>query len=257
MGELVDALLYLGPQDLRLKEQLPADVALDVDYRKELQRREALTGVPGAARATPKDLLKELDQQIVNGADNPLFAIPKPQDRSLPDPRPQRLFNRASTSRATATHLNKNAANDEPHFFRMSPGLLMLTDGKDIAIWIFEPRYLVTRRSCPDSKLAILHEGILFQNNASVSEPSDDRFDIFHFPAQDRALQRSEIWDFCNPNLMPSDAHDQCVLIEAYKLTSEVSSIEGTRLVVILGGNKANHLSRSEHLFLRDSSGAR
>jgi hypothetical protein len=49
MGELVDALLYLGPQDLRLKEQLPADVAPDVDYRKEVQRREALPGVPGAA----------------------------------------------------------------------------------------------------------------------------------------------------------------------------------------------------------------
>src|SRR3984893_13458346 len=125
----------------------------------------------------------------------------------------------------------------------------VLTDGKDIAIWIFEPRNFVTRRSCPDSELAILHEGILFQDNASVPEPSDDGFDIFYFPAQNRALQWSEIWDFCNPNLMPSDAHDQCVLIEAYKLTSEVSSIEGTRLVVILGGNKANHLSRSEHLF--------
>src|SRR3984893_6223651 len=110
---------------------------------------------------------------------------------------------------------------------------MMLTDGEYIAVWIFEPRYLVTRGSCPDSQFAILHEGILFQDNASVPEPSDHGFDIFHFPAQDRALQWNEIRDFCNSNLMPSDAHDQCVLIEAYKLKSEVSSIEGTRLVVI------------------------
>src|SRR6266403_5289689 len=101
---------------------------------------------------------------------------------------------------------------------------MMLTDGKDIAIWVFERRYLVARERCPNSKLAILNEGILFQNNAFVLEPSDDRFDIFYFPAQDRPLQWSEIWNLCNPNLVPSDAHDHCVLIKAYKLTSKVCS---------------------------------
>jgi hypothetical protein len=76
MEDLVDAFLYLGPQDLRLKEQMPADVGLDVDYRMELQRREVLAGFPGTATGT----LKELDQQIVDGAENPLFAVPKPPD---------------------------------------------------------------------------------------------------------------------------------------------------------------------------------
>ena len=37
--ELVDAFLYLGPEDLRPAEQMPADIGLDIDYRMELQRR--------------------------------------------------------------------------------------------------------------------------------------------------------------------------------------------------------------------------
>ena len=61
---------------------------------------------------------------------------------------------------------------------------MMLTDRKDIAIWIFEPPYLVTRGSRPNSKLTILNEGILFQDNAFVPEPSDHGFDIFYFPAR-------------------------------------------------------------------------
>jgi hypothetical protein len=76
MADLVDAFLYLGPQDLRLNEQMPADVALDVDYRMELQRREALTGFPGAATGT----LKEFNQQIVNSAETPLHIEPKGPD---------------------------------------------------------------------------------------------------------------------------------------------------------------------------------
>jgi hypothetical protein len=82
MEDLVDAFLYLGPQDLRLREKIPADIALDVDYRAELQRGGAVLGFPDAASETPK----ELDQQIVNGADDPLFAIPKPKDATPPDP---------------------------------------------------------------------------------------------------------------------------------------------------------------------------
>jgi hypothetical protein len=73
MEDLVDAFLYLGPQDLRLWEQFPADIALDVDYRMELRRRDSLPGLPAAPLVT----LKESDQQIVNGAEHPLLAIPK------------------------------------------------------------------------------------------------------------------------------------------------------------------------------------
>lgn len=86
MAQLADAVLYLGPQDLRLKEQLPADVALDIDYRMELQRRGALPGFPGAGSGTSKEALKEFDQQIVNDAANPLFAIPKLERLNLADP---------------------------------------------------------------------------------------------------------------------------------------------------------------------------
>ncbi len=82
MEDLVDAFLYLGPQDLRLREKIPADIALDVDYRAELQRGGAMLGFPDAASQTAK----EFDQQIVNGADNPLFEIPKPKDANLHDP---------------------------------------------------------------------------------------------------------------------------------------------------------------------------
>jgi len=49
---MVDAILYLGPQDLRLKEQIPADIALDIDYMTELQRRESLTGFLGSRTRT-------------------------------------------------------------------------------------------------------------------------------------------------------------------------------------------------------------
>jgi hypothetical protein len=82
MEDLVDGFLYLGPQDLRLREKLPADIALDVNYRMELQKGGARFGFPEAATETAK----EFDQQIVNGAENPLFVIPKPPDPKVPDP---------------------------------------------------------------------------------------------------------------------------------------------------------------------------
>jgi hypothetical protein len=72
MGDLVDALLYLGPQDLRLREKIPADIALDVNYRAELQKGAAMFGFPKAASETPQ----EFDREIVNGAEDPLFAKP-------------------------------------------------------------------------------------------------------------------------------------------------------------------------------------
>jgi len=64
MEDLVDAFLYLGPQDLRLNEQLPADIALDIDYRMELARREAL---PETSGVTPEMLKgnREWNAEIV------------------------------------------------------------------------------------------------------------------------------------------------------------------------------------------------
>lgn len=82
MADLVDAFLYLGPQSLRFAEKTPADIALDVEYRTELQRREALSGFPGR-QAQP---LKEADQQTLKEAENPLFVVPKPPDPNRPDP---------------------------------------------------------------------------------------------------------------------------------------------------------------------------
>lgn len=76
MADLVDAILYLGPQSLRPKEQMPADVALDADYVTELLRRETIAGFPGDRTRT----LTEWSQQIVNSAKSPLFAAPIPPD---------------------------------------------------------------------------------------------------------------------------------------------------------------------------------
>jgi hypothetical protein len=82
MEEFVDAFLYLGPQDLRLREKIPADIALDVNYRTELQRGGAMIGFPNGPSETPK----EFDAEFVNSAADPLFVIAKPKDPSLPDP---------------------------------------------------------------------------------------------------------------------------------------------------------------------------
>jgi hypothetical protein len=46
MEHYIDAFLYLGPQEFRLKEPIPADIALDADYMTELRRREPLIGFP-------------------------------------------------------------------------------------------------------------------------------------------------------------------------------------------------------------------
>ena len=76
VSDLVDAFLYLGPQNLRLNEQMPGDIALDLAYRMELQRREALTGFPGAVTAT----LKELNEEVVNSAETPVSVVDEPPD---------------------------------------------------------------------------------------------------------------------------------------------------------------------------------
>jgi hypothetical protein len=70
---LVDAFLYLGPQDLKLLEQMPGDIAVDVEYRMELRRRDAVPGYP----AVPAGTLEEDNQQLVKGAEHPVFMIPR------------------------------------------------------------------------------------------------------------------------------------------------------------------------------------
>jgi hypothetical protein len=75
MEDFVDAFLYFGPQDLRLKEQIPADVTSDSDYMMELQRREAMSGFPRIVT------LKEFDQNTVSSAENPLLGFKQADTR--------------------------------------------------------------------------------------------------------------------------------------------------------------------------------
>lgn len=82
MEDFVDAFLYLGPQDLRLRETIPADIALDANYQTELQRGSAMLGFPNRASESPQ----EFDREIVNSAADPFFVIPKAQDVSASDP---------------------------------------------------------------------------------------------------------------------------------------------------------------------------
>lgn len=72
MEELVDAFLYLGPQDLRLFEQIAADIALDQSFMKELHRRMTLMNFPGARMNSV-----EYSRQIVESAEDPLLRMPK------------------------------------------------------------------------------------------------------------------------------------------------------------------------------------
>jgi hypothetical protein len=69
MDDLVDAFLYLNPEGLALKEQVPADVVLDSEYWTELKRRETLQRFPLTS-----------DQQIVNDAESPLLEVPTAEE---------------------------------------------------------------------------------------------------------------------------------------------------------------------------------
>jgi hypothetical protein len=64
----IDAFLYLGPQEFRLMEPMPADIALDADYMTELRRQESLVGFPGASKSP-----KEVSDEIVQQAQNPIL----------------------------------------------------------------------------------------------------------------------------------------------------------------------------------------
>ncbi|HKN74696.1 MAG TPA: hypothetical protein VJW94_05940 [Candidatus Acidoferrum sp.] len=77
MEDFVDAFLYFGPQDLRLKEQMPADIALDVDYMTELARRDAMSGFSTIGT------LKEFDQRILNSAENPLLGFKQADTKAI------------------------------------------------------------------------------------------------------------------------------------------------------------------------------
>jgi hypothetical protein len=72
--QLIDAFLYLGPPDLLLREQIPADITLDVDYIKALRARGPL--LMGKEPAS----LEEFNQQLISGAENPLLSTPGPPD---------------------------------------------------------------------------------------------------------------------------------------------------------------------------------
>lgn len=74
VGEVVDGFLYLGPRDLRLLEPTPADIALDDAYLTELQRRQALIGIPG----TPPWSLEDMRAEILQEAQHPLREPPPP-----------------------------------------------------------------------------------------------------------------------------------------------------------------------------------
>jgi hypothetical protein len=76
VAELVDAFLYLGPPDLRLQEQWPIDLAFDDEYRKELARRDLLTGL---VEGTNWSHGFEQDA-AARGAENPFIAPFKPPD---------------------------------------------------------------------------------------------------------------------------------------------------------------------------------
>jgi hypothetical protein len=86
MADLVDAFLYLGPLDLELKEQVPADIALDVDYRRELQRRDSLPEFAGGAPRATTETLREQDQEMLKDAGEPVFVPERSSDANTPDP---------------------------------------------------------------------------------------------------------------------------------------------------------------------------
>jgi hypothetical protein len=57
---------------------MPANIALDTYYIKELQRR-AIWGFP-----EQRQFLRDLDQRIIADAENPIISIPKPIDLKAP-----------------------------------------------------------------------------------------------------------------------------------------------------------------------------
>jgi hypothetical protein len=90
MENMVDAVLYLGPPEFELKEQMPANIALDLEYRRELQRRQALPGIPAA----PPQTIEQENAEIMKEDSDPILlsSLPKPPDPNHPDPALQRAL---------------------------------------------------------------------------------------------------------------------------------------------------------------------
>src|SRR5882724_5382461 len=101
----------------------------------------------------------------------------------------------------------------------------MLADGKDIAVGILEPGYLAAVGGGPDTEILVLGEGIFFRRNAVVPEPGGDGLDVVDLPAEDGALQGSEIGDLRDPNHVATDVHDQRKLIKTYEFKSNLAFI--------------------------------
>src|SRR5467141_689684 len=119
----------------------------------------------------------------------------------------------------------------------------MLADGEDVAVGIFEPGYFAAVGGGPDAEGLILGEGILFRGDAAVAEPGGDGFDVFDLPAEDGALQGSEIGDLDDANHVAADAHDQRKFIQAYEFESELAFVKSAGFVVVSCGDEADHLS--------------
>jgi hypothetical protein len=71
-SKMVDAYLYLGPRDLQLSEPRPAEISLDKDYMRELQRRATLSGDEPVNPGNP-----------LNGESNPFFYDPDFLQKSI------------------------------------------------------------------------------------------------------------------------------------------------------------------------------
>jgi len=119
----------------------------------------------------------------------------------------------------------------------------VLADGEDVAVGIFEPGDLAAVGGGPDAEVLVLGEGIFFRGDAAVAEPDGDGFDVFDLPAEDGALQRSKIGDFCDANHVATHAHDQGKFIEAYEFESELAFVKSAGFVVVFCGDEADHLS--------------
>jgi hypothetical protein len=74
VSDLIDAFIYLGPQTLHLKEEYPADVALDVAYTSELIRRSTIIGLP------EPQTVAEFNQRTLINASNAILTTER-----LPD----------------------------------------------------------------------------------------------------------------------------------------------------------------------------
>ena len=74
VSDLIDGFLYLGRPALALREPVPADIALDRDYRSEWLRRIKVSGLPGPPS------LDAVDAAIVKSAADPLMVTPRNPD---------------------------------------------------------------------------------------------------------------------------------------------------------------------------------